>query len=101
MRPDILPMPCSLLAGLLEDSEELYHRNVATIQRVFAEQYFETLSERRALDSFFREEDLGDYRQALKAKQDELIQAQRSLRQERDANIHVFVAARTVRASAA
>jgi hypothetical protein len=102
MLPEILPMPGSLLADLLEDSAALYHRNVAIIQRVFAEQYFQALSERQANGPSVGAEDVGTYRQALKAKQDELVRAQCALRLDRDANIRAFVASRTTaRASAA
>ena len=94
MLPEILPLPGSLLTDLLEDSAGLYHRDVAIIQRVFAEQYFQTLAARRAGNRWFAEENLHGYRQALKSKQDELVLAQRCLRQQRDANIHAFVTAR-------
>ncbi len=85
-----------LLQDLLEASDRLYHRNVAIIQRVFAEQFFKVLRERRATDATFPAEDLTPYRHALKAKLVALIAAQRERRAARDANIHAYVAGPTV-----
>jgi hypothetical protein len=91
----------ALLEDLLEASAALYHRNVAIIQRAFAEQYFQTLGERRAADPSFGAEQMATYRRALKAKQDELIAAQQALLVGRNANIRSFVASRAAAPAAA
>ncbi len=88
------PEGTTLLADLLEASESLYHRNVATIQRVFAEQYLQTLRSRQAQDPWFPMERLRSYRRALKAKQDEMIREQQDLRRQRHASIHAYIASR-------
>jgi hypothetical protein len=86
------PEETTLLEDLLAASDSLYHRNVATIQRVFAEQYRQTLAGRQAQNPRFREERLQAYRYALKEKQDEMIEEQRELWRQRNANIHAYVA---------
>jgi hypothetical protein len=87
------PADNSLLEDLLEASASLYHRHVATIQRVFVEQYLQTLRDRIAQNPRFRAERLEAYRQALREKQEEMILEQSELRRERDAKIHAYVAA--------
>jgi hypothetical protein len=89
------PEETSLLDDLLAASASLYHRNVATVQRVFADQYVQTVRDRQAQDLLFREEELLSYWHALKAKQDEMILEQSNLRRERDANIRAYVASQS------
>jgi hypothetical protein len=87
-----------LLDDLLDASERLYHRNVAVIQRVFADQFFQTLRERRAADPSFREDQLEAYRRALKTRLIALVEEQQKLRRERDANASAYVGSRAAAA---
>ena len=83
-----------LLIDLLAASERLYHRNVAIIQRVFVEQFFQTIARRERGGELLSAEELVPYRRALKLKLGELIQAQQALRQQRDANVRQYIASR-------
>jgi hypothetical protein len=84
-----------LLEDLLDASARLYHRNVAVIQRIFADQFFKALRDRQTADPAFREEQLLPYRQALKEKLLALVEEQQKLRRERDANACAFVGSRS------
>ena len=98
---------------LLEDSARIYHRNVATIQRVFAQQWFWTLADRIGAEQIeYPNENpgrvearavmgLAGYRRALRAKEGELIAAERDKRAARDAAIWAFAGVRLLEIPAA
>jgi hypothetical protein len=81
----------SLLHDLLEASERLYHRNVATIQRVFCEECWGTIRKHQTLNSCLEEGDFLPYRRKMQESQGELIDEQRRLRRQRDDNIRAYV----------
>ncbi len=103
----------SLLDDLLEASERLYHRQVATIQRVFHEQWLATLRDQAGREpAVFADETPAQiearvrerlclYRQELRRRQAGLIAEEREKRAGRDRAIRAFVASRNATGQAA
>ena len=105
--------PLGLLEALLEDSERIYHRHCAAIQRIFHERWLELVGEvvgreqlndpdanptRVEAEARAR---LQPSRLALRQKQGELLREEQGLRASRDAAIHAYVASLHARVEAA
>jgi hypothetical protein len=101
---DYLVEPATLLDDLLEDSGRVYHRHCAIIQRIFHEQWLETLDDEvgkeqlespdaaPALVESRARQRLEEYRLALREKAVEMIREQQDQRAERDRAICAYVA---------